>query len=395
VLRRLLGLVPWVVSGMGVLALIAGTALPAPASATPSPRGAGSIGIRLLDAPASLAGDPRAKAYIIDHLAPGTTIQRHVQVSNTTASTVHLLLYGGAASITAAGWVADGSEGGNELAGWITVSPSSETLPPGGSATAQVTIAVPLDAAAGERYAVVWADLPPVAGSGQVAIANLVGVRVYLSVGPGGVPPSDFAIDGVTALRTPQGPELLVAVHNTGERALDLGGTALLTGGPGKLSAGPFNALGSTLGIGASTGIVIPLDPATPSGAWNVAVTLASGLVSHSVTAQIVIPSAVQASPSEAAVHAVPSSSPGILGLSGRHLDEVAGAVSLAVVLVLLLLLFLTRRRHRKDEPPPVEAAPLAVAAERPPPAPPTEPAEGAHKESGHGRTGRGPKHRY
>ena len=38
--------------------------------------GEGSIGLRLVDAPVSAGNDPRAKLYIVDHLAPGTVIQR-------------------------------------------------------------------------------------------------------------------------------------------------------------------------------------------------------------------------------------------------------------------------------------------------------------------------------
>ncbi|MDP1793557.1 MAG: hypothetical protein Q8K63_05395 [Acidimicrobiales bacterium] len=42
----------------------------------------GSISIRLLDAPTNRADDPRAKTYIVDHVSPGTTISRRVEIGN-------------------------------------------------------------------------------------------------------------------------------------------------------------------------------------------------------------------------------------------------------------------------------------------------------------------------
>ena len=57
------------------------------------------FGIKLLEAPQSEAGDPRADIYIIDHLNPGATIHRNFQVSNTGSNQVTLHLYPGAASV--------------------------------------------------------------------------------------------------------------------------------------------------------------------------------------------------------------------------------------------------------------------------------------------------------
>jgi hypothetical protein len=331
-------------AGASASALAPGLA-PPQASPAPAANATGSIGIRLTDAPVSGAIDPRARTYIVDHVTPGTTFQRHVQVSNSSRSAQHLLLYAGAAQITSKGWVADGSAGGNHLASWITVSPSSVTLAAGASATAVVTVAVPANAPAGERYGVIWADLPPVAGAGPVAIANLVGVRVYLSVGAGGDPPSDFTIQSITVER---GPELVVEVQNTGQRALDLTGGATLSGGPGSLTAGPFSADGFTLGVGDSTGIVIPLPAALPAGKWTVSVTLASGTITHSVTALVVIPQGPVASPSVAPVQQqtpLPASGSGLLSGQPGLLAVLSGAI----VLLGALLLFLAGRRRRRE----------------------------------------------
>ena len=116
-----------------------------------------------------------------------------------------------------------------------------------------MTITVPSDAAPGEQYGVVWAEArsAPVAGGGVIQVSR-VGIRLYVSVGPGGAPAADFTIDSLTANRSADGqPTVLATVHNTGGRALDMSGTLQLLAGPGGLSAGPFPAtLGTTLAIG-------------------------------------------------------------------------------------------------------------------------------------------------
>src|SRR5690242_8321092 len=90
-------------------ALAAGVLLPA-ANAIAAPGTAdGSLGIRLVDIPTDRANDPRAHAYVIDHLAPGTTIERSVEVSNTTAAPMRVELYSAAASIMGGKFV--GAEG--------------------------------------------------------------------------------------------------------------------------------------------------------------------------------------------------------------------------------------------------------------------------------------------
>ena len=115
-------------------------------------------------------------------------------------------------------------------------------LLPGASAFETVTINVPKTASAGERYAVVWAEVStpaPATGSG-VKLVNRVGVRLYLSIGPGGAPPSNFVIGSLTAERSATGRPLVVAtIHNSGRRTINISGNLTLSNGPGGLRAGP------------------------------------------------------------------------------------------------------------------------------------------------------------
>src|SRR5213076_2151068 len=92
-------------------------------------------------------------------------------------------------------------------------------------------------------------------GSGGAAnVVNRVGVRVYLSVGEGEEPVSDFTIDALTARRDEDSvPIVETTVTNTGGRAIDLAGSLSLANGPGSLNAGPFDVqIGTTLAPGDS-----------------------------------------------------------------------------------------------------------------------------------------------
>src|SRR3954447_8410352 len=89
------------------------------------------LGIRLLEAPTSLADDPRAHVYVIDHLAPGTTITRKVQVTDGTTSPLDVALYAGGSEIKGGVWSPLEGRTPDELSQWISVNPSSIHLAPG------------------------------------------------------------------------------------------------------------------------------------------------------------------------------------------------------------------------------------------------------------------------
>ncbi|MEV4091554.1 peptidase [Streptosporangium saharense] len=276
--------------------LLAGALAPAsgllqvPATAQP-PSTPGSIGIRLVDAPSGSRADPRARRYVVDHLRPGTVIRRRVEVSNTTGAAMPVSLYPAAADVGRGAFTFADDRTGNELTGWTSVVPRALSLAPHSSAMATVTVDVPDDAAAGERYAVVWAET---AGqtTGTIREVSRVGVRMYLSIGKGGGPPTDFTVDTLTAQRVAGGaPTILAQVHNTGGRALDLSGDLRLADGPGGMSAGPFDAkLGTTLGPGQTETVAVPLSHQLPDGPWRAVVRLRSGLVRRTAEATITFP---------------------------------------------------------------------------------------------------------
>ena len=321
-----------------ILLLTAGTFVPAVtafAQATPPP--AGTIGVRLLEAPVARQDDPRARIYIVDHISQGTTISRKMEVVNNTNETQTLQLYPGAAKI--GDGLFDGLDGhaANDLTSWTSVVPNAVTLAPGQSAPATVTIAVPAGVHDGERYGVVWADRVAATQQG-VNVSNRVGLRIYLSVGTGAEPASDFVIETLQAARDDKthNPIVKAMVRNTGGRALDMSGKLDLKDGPGGLNAGPFPAeLGTTLGIGQREPVTVKLDKRIPKGPWNAVITLSSGEITHSAQARITFPDSGAAKPVKAESLA----------------DKVKILLPiLAIVLALIVALIIVLRRRRKDK---------------------------------------------
>lgn len=324
-------------------AAVAGIVLPAtnaltgPAAAappvTPNP---GSIGIRLVEVPAEAADDPRARIYITDHLSPRTVIHRRISVSNLSDATRRITLYPGAAMIEGGSFNVAPGHTANELTTWITVDQPSLTLPPHKAGTVTATIAVPRDASPGEHYAAIWAETAQAsqARSQNVIEVSRVGVRVYLSIGPGGAPPADFTITSLSSTWLTDGrPVTTAQIHNTGGRALDLTGDLTLTHGPGGLSAGPFPAqLGRTLAPGQSEPIKVTLDRQLPGGQWTALFRLKSGLTERTARAVLVFRPG--------------KTTPG----SGRSLSSRGSVAAIAVgtaLLAAVLACTLHRRRRR------------------------------------------------
>ncbi len=337
---------PRLLALMGVLCLIGGVAATgghaALAQAPPAP----TVGIRIVDAPSNRADDPRAKLYIVDHVAPGTTLSRRVEVSNDTGDPQPVQLYAASGSVADGAFQFGDGRSANDLTRWTTVDPTSVSLAPGAKALATVTIVVPPNATAGEQYGVIWAELnaPPPPGGGIGAV-NRVGVRMYLSVGPGGEPPTDFQITTLEAQRAADGsPVVAATVHNTGGRAVDLSGDLRLSNGPGGLSAGPFEAkLGTTLGIDQTEPVLVMLDRAVPAGPWDARIVLRSGTTEREATAKITFPAAAASSSGPVKTHVAGSSSPAL---------PIAIGAAVLLGLLLFLFLFLRKRRRAEEEQP-------------------------------------------
>ncbi len=154
-----------------------------------------------------------------------------------------MIVYPDAATISRGSFIGDAGQTRSDLTTWITTTRHSVSLAPRASTFVTVTIKVPRGVSSGERYGVIWVQETSRVPSGNgVAITeiNRVGVRIYLSVGHGGAPASNFAITSLTATRSAHGqPMVRAQVRNTGGRALDITGSLRLAQGPGGLTAGP------------------------------------------------------------------------------------------------------------------------------------------------------------
>jgi hypothetical protein len=279
------------------LSLVAGIIFPASSAIAALPQqptaGSGSIGIRLVDVPAAAGDDPLARSYIVDRLAPGTSTRRTVEISNSTRSTADVAIYAAAASFRRGRFAFASGHSRNELSSWTSVSRGVLRLPPGTKAFDTLTIDVPREASSGERYAVIWAEVSaPAPAAGGVTLVNRVGIRMYLSIGPGGAPSSNFVIGSLTAERSVAGEPLVVAkIHNSGQRTLDISGNLTLSKGPGGLRAGPFQVkLARALAPNDSASVTVRLDKRLPRGPWRAQMKLRSGLLQRVAVATITFP---------------------------------------------------------------------------------------------------------
>jgi hypothetical protein len=317
---------------LGGIIVPASTALGGPPH-QPRP-GSGSIGIRLVDLPAHSRDDPLARSYIVGRLAPGTSISRLVEISNSTATSADVAVYAAAAGLRHGTFSFAQSHSRNELSGWTSVSRDLLRLPSRAKALETVTIDVPAAASDGERYAVIWAEVSAPAGApGGVTLVNRVGLRMYLSVGSGGAPTSNFVIGPLTADRSAVGMPLVVAtIRNTGKRTLAISGSLTLAKGPGGLRAGPFPAkLKGALAPDDSDTVIVRLDNRLPRGPWRAHMRLRNGSTQRTAAATITFPPRADAGkPGRARV----------VSTGSRHLVLVAISLILLAVTASVLFLF-------------------------------------------------------
>ena len=280
-----------------LIALCVLSALIAPAGALAAgphkPAGPGSIGIRLVEAPSGAHDDPLGHSYIVGRLALGATIRRSVEISNSTRSTAIVAVYPAAAGFSHGRFAFAPGRSPNELSSWTSLSRAALRLSAGTKALETVTVTVPRNASSGEHYAVVWAQVSTrPAAAGGVTLVNRVGVRMYLSIGPGGAPAPNFTIGRLTVRRSPSGELLVLAtVHNSGGRTVAIVGTLTLSKGPGGLRAGPFPVkLGTALAPSDSESGTVRLDKRLPLGPWRVEIQLTSGLVHRTAAATLTFP---------------------------------------------------------------------------------------------------------
>jgi hypothetical protein len=275
-------------------AVLAGSsALASVASAASIPLSSGGIGVRLVADTPSSSAEPLGLVYVVERIAPGRRVIRQIEISNTTDATADVAVFPAAASIVGGKFSFAPGRTANPLSSWTTVARSVLRLAPGATAIDALTIKVPNRSSAGERYAVVWAEVStPSSTRSGVRLVNRVGVRMYISVGKGGIPVAEFSVGSLAAGRSANGdPTVTATVDNTGQSALDITGELSLSDGPGGLSAGPFAvALGTMLAPSHSAIERVWLDSQFPRGPWRADLAVSSDGVQQSSVARIRFP---------------------------------------------------------------------------------------------------------
>ena len=263
------------------------------ATAASLPVSPGGIGVRLVADSASSSAEPLGLAYIVERLAPGSRVTRQIEISNTTDVMADIDVFPAAASIDEGRFSFAPGRTADPLSTWTTVAHSVLHVARGATAFDALTINVPKRASAGERYAVAWAEVSaPSRTQSGVRLINRVGVRMYISVGKGGMPAAEFTVGSLSAGRSANGDPLVVAkIRNIGRAALDITGELTLSDGPGGLSAGPFPVtLGSLLAPGHSATERVELNSEIPRGPWRADLGLSSAGTERSSVAIITFP---------------------------------------------------------------------------------------------------------
>jgi hypothetical protein len=116
--------------------------------------------------------------YLVEHLHPGDTVERHLRVGNTTSDALTADVYAGAATNRRGQFQWGDGHAQNAVTAWTSVRPSPVDIPTQRAVDITVKIRVPDDERPGKHYAVVWAELP----RSDSGVVNRVGMRIYLTV---------------------------------------------------------------------------------------------------------------------------------------------------------------------------------------------------------------------
>lgn len=339
---------------VALVGLAAAVAVLVPAAAyagTPpavfSYRCAPGIGIGLQPLPAT---DPvgRDRAYIVADVAPGASIRRTILVCNGTPAALHVDLYATGATVAGGSFLPSAATGrDNALSAWTALGISQLLLPAHQAALVPVTISVPAGSYGGQRYAVIFAEIPPRISGAGIAVASRVGVREYIYVTGGAAPVTNFKINSLTAGRTANGtPYVLAQVADTGDLAVDLSGSLRLADGPGGVQAGPFPAeLGTSLAPGQSEPVSVLLRPGLPLGPWLATLTLTSGSTTRAAAATIRFPAAIATRLPAVPAHRVPLT-------RNRHFLTVLALALVALLALLIGGLWWWRATHKRPGAP-------------------------------------------
>ena len=143
----------------------------------------GSVGIRIAQIPAAVAGNPLAGSYIISRLQPGVPFTQRLEVFNTSIEKLKVDVYPGLATFVQGEFLVGNGREGNELTRWTVLSPNSLVVKPGETKAFNMTITPPLGAASLQQFGVIWAEVQGAPNESGITSVSRVGIRMYVPVG--------------------------------------------------------------------------------------------------------------------------------------------------------------------------------------------------------------------
>jgi hypothetical protein len=134
---------------------------------------------------------------IVIPYSPGQTVTRDVKVGNTGSAPLHFDVLLSDFSQGPDGSMRFSTPSATSGASWASVAPAHADVPPDATQTVTVSIAVPVDAGAGERQIGVILRVPAAPGQGNVTVTGGIGVEI-LAGAPGTVT-ERTVLDGLDA----------------------------------------------------------------------------------------------------------------------------------------------------------------------------------------------------
>ncbi|HVM12909.1 MAG TPA: hypothetical protein VM287_01080 [Egibacteraceae bacterium] len=182
----------------------------------------------------------------VDHDAQGA--QQRLRVDNTGSQPLHVVTEVAEFTVTPEGTTEFAGDERLSAAAWVSVDTPVFDIAPGGRRDVAVTVDVPADAEAGERYVSVIFAIPPTGSDGNIALTHRVAAKLYIDV-PGD-PVRRLELGALTGPRLVDSAaaRLELTVHNRGNihRRFEESTRLIATAGEEEFGFQNFTVLGDS-----------------------------------------------------------------------------------------------------------------------------------------------------